>query len=189
MKQSPHPGLRSAHIPIRTSFFPSTRLVRPSTVDTAFLFCLVPWGGKRKDENDLQARGLAQFQRCRNWEDVTIIRGSTAHNPPPTISKNMNLSISSGISACRRLLDEHSRRNSQSSVVASSSLSTTLSPSVPSPCPMQDPPLSSSTLLDNNPVHAMKAKVDIASSILESMEGLVGGVSHIRGIDQRESVG
>ena len=53
---------------------------------------------------------------------------------------------------------------------------------------MQDPPLSSSTLLDNDPVRAVKVAVNIAPSIREYMEGLVGGISHIRGINQRESV-
>jgi hypothetical protein len=38
---------------------------------------------------------------------------------------------------------------------------------------MQDPPLSSSTLLDNDAIDAMKVAVDIAPSIWGSMEGLV----------------
>lgn len=41
---------------------------------------------------------------------------------------------------------------------------------------MQDPPSSSSTLLDNEAVEAMKVAVDIAPSIWESMETLVGDV-------------
>lgn len=41
---------------------------------------------------------------------------------------------------------------------------------------MQDPPFSSSTLLDNEAVEAMKVAVDIAPSIWESMETLVGDV-------------
>ena len=41
---------------------------------------------------------------------------------------------------------------------------------------MQDPPLSSSTLLDNDAIDAMKVAVDIAPSIWESMEGLVDDI-------------
>lgn len=41
---------------------------------------------------------------------------------------------------------------------------------------MQDPPQSSSTLLDNEAVDAMKVAADIAPSIWESMEALVGDV-------------
>ena len=87
-----------------------------------------------------------------------------------------SLSISSGISGYRRSWGDHSRQNSQSSLVASSSSSTASSPSIPSRNPMHDPPSSSSTLLDNDAIDAMKVAVDIAPSIWESMEALVGDV-------------
>ena len=90
--------------------------------------------------------------------------------------KNQNLSISSGISGYRRSWGEHSRQNSQSSLVASSSSSTASSPSIPSRHPTHDPPSSSSTLLDNDAIDAMKVAVDIAPSIWESMEALVGDI-------------
>jgi len=41
---------------------------------------------------------------------------------------------------------------------------------------MHDPPSSSSTLLDNDAIDAMRVAVDIAPSIWESMEALVGDV-------------
>ena len=87
-----------------------------------------------------------------------------------------NLSISSGISGYRRSWGDHSRQSSQSSLVASSSSSTASSPSIPSKHPMQDPPSSSSTLLDNDAIDAMKVAVDIGPSIWEAMEALVGDV-------------
>ena len=90
--------------------------------------------------------------------------------------KPSSLSISSGISGYRRSWGEHSRQNSQSSVVASSSSSTASSPSIPSRHPMHDPPSSSSTLLDNDAIDAMKVAVDVAPSIWESMEALVSDI-------------
>ncbi|KAF9644472.1 hypothetical protein BDM02DRAFT_3102873 [Thelephora ganbajun] len=96
---------------------------------------------------------------------------------PRLPSRNaQNLSISSNISGYRRSWGEHSRQNSQSSLVASSSSSTASSPSIPSRHPTHDPPSSSSTLLDNEAIDAMKVAVDIAPSIWESMETLVGDV-------------
>ena len=41
---------------------------------------------------------------------------------------------------------------------------------------MHDPPSGSSTLLDNDAIDAMKVAVDIAPSVWESMEALVGDV-------------
>ena len=100
--------------------------------------------------------------------------------PPPTPrlpSRNTsNLSINSGISGYRRSWGDHSRQDSQSSLVASSSSSTASSPSIPSRYPMHDPPSSSSTFLDNDAIDAMKVAVDIAPSVWESMEALVGDI-------------
>lgn len=100
---------------------------------------------------------------------------------PRLPSRNaQNLSINSGISGYRRSWGEHSRQNSQSSLVASSSSSTTSSPSIPSRNPMHDPPSGSSTLLDNDAIDAMKVAVDIAPSVWESMEALVGDVVSVK---------
>lgn len=97
---------------------------------------------------------------------------------PPRIPRNTsNLSINPGISGYRRSWGDHSRQNSQSSMVASSSSSTASSPSIPSKHHMQDPHSSSSTLLDSEAVEAMKVAVDIAPSIWETMETLVGDVA------------
>jgi hypothetical protein len=45
---------------------------------------------------------------------------------------------------------------------------------------MQDPPSSSSTLLDNDAIDAMKVAVDIGPSIWEAMEALVGDVVSVK---------
>jgi len=96
----------------------------------------------------------------------------------PSRNRNIpNLSISSGISGYRRSWGDHSRQNSQSSLAASSSSSTASSPSIPSRNQTHDPPSNSSTLLDNDAIDAMKVAVDIAPSVWESMEALVGDVS------------
>ena len=96
----------------------------------------------------------------------------------PSRNRNIpNLSISSGISGYRRSWGDHSRQNSQSSLAASPSSSTASSPSIPARNPTHDPPSNSSTLLDNDAIDAMKVAVDVAPSIWESMEALVGDVA------------
>ena len=134
--------------------------------------------GAESERSRMMRRHAGSFSS----KDVEIGKLLPSHVDPLPItprfsSRNTpNLSISSSISGYRRSWGDHSRQNSQSSLVASSSSSTASSPSVPPRNPVYDPPSSSSTLLDNDAIDAMKVAVDIAPSVWESMETLVDDV-------------
>jgi len=133
--------------------------------------------GEESERSRMMRRHAGSFSS----KDVEIGKMLPSYIDPlpvtPRLPRNTsNLSINSGISGYRRSWGEHSRHNSQSSLVASSSSSTASSPSIPSKYPIQDPPSNSSTLLDNDAIDAMKVAVDVAPSIWESMEALVGDI-------------
>lgn len=134
--------------------------------------------GAESERSRMMRRHAGSFSS----KDVEIGKMLPSYMDPLPITPRLpsrntpNLSISSGISGYRRSWGDHSRQNSQSSLAASSSSSTASSPSIPSRNPMHDPPSSSSTLLDNDAIDAMNVAVDIAPSIWESMEALVGDV-------------
>ena len=167
---SPHIPFTSPSSHPPSSFFPSPRPILRS-------YSAQP-PGVESERSRMMRRHAGSFSS----KDVEIGKMLPSHMDPlpptPRVPRNTSkLFINSGISVYRRSWGEHSRQNSQSSLVASSSSSTASSPSIPSKHQMQDLPPSSSTLLDNEAVEAMKEAVDIAPSIWESMETLVGDVA------------
>ena len=166
---SPHIPFASPSSHPPSSFFPSPRpILRSYSAQSP---------GVESERSRMMRRHAGSFSS----KDVEIGKMLPSYVDPlpsaPRIPRNTsNLFINSGVSPYRRSWGDHSRQNSQSSLVASSS-STASSPSIPSKQQIQDPPPSSSTLLDNEAVEAMKVAVDIAPSIWESMETLVGDVA------------
>ena len=153
-----------------SSFFPPPRSILRS------------YSAQSPGEESERSRMMRRHAGSFSSKDVEIGKMLPSYVDPLPVTPRLpsrntpNLSINPGISGYRRSWGEHSRQNSQSSLVASSSSSTTSSPSIPSRHPMHDLPSSSSTLLDNDAIDAMRVAVNIAPSIWESMEALIDDV-------------
>ena len=110
--------------------------------------------------------------------EIGCCRGTWIHypSPPPTISKkyepiNQFRYIGTQKVSGRALAPEFSVLPGGLAVIINC-----FSHSVSSRHPMQDPPLSSGTLLDNDSISLMNVTMDIAPSIWESMDILVGEI-------------